>query len=894
MCSINLLKIGADIKYGPSFSLFSVTYQGKGKDNQGINDVNHANLSIPWHLPQQTPTVLSLLTWNCAISNFRGRETQLSSLGEWIEQENPVSVRLITGQGGSGKSRLGAEFASLLKIKEDWATGFIDLADDISYEVDSDKILFLIESPELHKKPLSKLLKHLAKLDQYHVDKPWKIRVLLLTRSTLSEWRNFLVEEEVFNIIDTRQIELKGIDDESAYELYNSASEKASELLDKVVPPLSKEAISEWISLSSENKIPMFIIGAAICDVLELKDQSVTYTSKEIVESIAEYELNRLIGIAKNNDIEDKYIFAKEVAYVNISGQKEIPVMERDYSDTVSANAEPIKPDIIATAFNQLILKKIPSADAESLVWKSVSSNLPDSLVTISRMIYEAENILNDNRYSAETVLEAAIKRNLGRCQLLFEHLNQDKSIYLCGITTEVCNTFLNNDLDLPTKASTLILLSNNLSQIGDHDRAIEVTKESIPIVEELYNSSPNKYSRLFVNTLSNLAGDCLENGLTDEALENLKRASKIYNKLIKTNSVRVIEYCIFLCNYGSYYLKVKEYNKALELHEKAVRMLESFADRSIGLFRKELAYALLNISVCYQKKLDFPKALSAAKKALEYYEFEASRNLVQFEPKVARSCLNIATSFPANSKDESIKHHIERAIEIYERYVEKSFASYADDLAKAYNILSKYLEKNQLFGDAIIIAEKEVEIYLLIEKKGIKKKDLTEKTFKAKTKLSHLLLQVDINRASEYIAESFETLTDCSGSEPNAIEPIYADLLLAKSRLKYLVGEIDDAIKITTESLDIFRNWAKKKPGKYEPEAARCLYVLGYLNITKQEREAALAHLTEGIETLKPHLKREPDLYEGYMNSLLMAKDHLDNLGKIEIKKEWSHHESG
>lgn len=873
MCSINLLKIGADVKYGPSFSLFSVTYQGKGKDNQGINDVNHTNLSIPWHQPQQTPTVLSLLTWNCAISNFRGRETQLSSLDEWIEQENPVSVRFITGQGGSGKSRLGAEFASLLKIKEGWAAGFIDLADDISYEVDSDKILFLIESPELHKKPLSKLLKHLVKIDQYHIDKAWKIRVLLLTRYPLSEWRNFIVEEEVFNIIDTRQIEIKGIDDESAYELYNSALEKVSELLDKVVPPISKEAISEWVSLSSENKIPMFIIGAAICDVLELNGQSVTYTSKEIVESIAEYELNRLIGIANNNDIEDKYIFAKEVAYANISGQK---VIERDYSNSVSPNAEPIKPDIIATAFNQLILKRLPSADAESLVWKSVSSNLPDSLVTISRMIYEAENILNDDQYSTETALETAIKRDLERCQLLFAHLNQDKSIYLCGITTEVCNTFLDNDLDLPTKASTLILLSNNLSQIGVHDRAIEVTRESILIVEELYNSSPNKYSRLFVNTLSNLASDCLENGLTEEALENLKRASTIYNKLIKNNSAQVIEYCIFLCNYGSYYLKVEEYSKALELHEKAVRILESFADHSIGLFKKELAYALLNISVCYQKKLEFPKALSAAEKALEYYEFEAYSNLAQFEIKVARSCLNIATSFPANSKDKSIKHHIERAIEIYERYIEKSFSSYADELAITYNILSNYLENNQLLDNAIIITEKEIEIYFLIEKKGIKKKDLTEKIFKSKAKLSHLLLQVDIDRASDYIAEFLEILSACNESEPNTIEPIYADMLLAKSRLKYLVGEIDDAIKIATESLDIFRIWAKMKPEKYEPEVARCLYVLGYLNIVNQEREVALAHLIEGIKTLKPHLKREPDLYEGYMNSLLMAKDNF------------------
>ena len=167
MCSINLLKIGADIKYGPSFSLFSVSYQGKSKSDNTYTTHN-ANLSIPWHTPQQTPTVLSLLTWNCAISNFRGRETELSSLGEWVEQENPVSVRLITGSGGSGKSRLGAEFAISLQIKEDWAAGFIDLADDIRYEIKNNKILFLIESPELNKKHLSKFLKDIAKLDQHN------------------------------------------------------------------------------------------------------------------------------------------------------------------------------------------------------------------------------------------------------------------------------------------------------------------------------------------------------------------------------------------------------------------------------------------------------------------------------------------------------------------------------------------------------------------------------------------------------------------------------------------------------------------------------------------------------------------------------------------------------
>lgn len=874
MCTINLLKIGADIKYGPSFSLFSVTYQGGSKSY----DAPHVNLSIPWHSPQKIPTVLSLLTWNCAISNFRGREIELASLYEWVEQENPVSVRFIIGRGGSGKSRLGAEFGVSLQIKDDWDAGFIDLTENVTYEIKNKKILFLIDSPEINKGHLSKFLKTIARLDQHNVEDPWKIRVLLLTRNNLSQWRDFLLEEDVFNIIDTRQIELEGIDEAAAHELYNSASEKASELLDKVVPPISKEAIGEWILMSNENKLPIFIVGAAICDVLELNDQSVKYTAKEIVESIAEYELNRLVSIAKNNNIEDKYFYAKFVASACISGLTPSTGTAQNVGEAVTPNVEPIKPDIIASAFTLLILKKMSSSDAVSLVWEAVSSNLPESLVTISRMIYETEISLKDLGYTAETILEQAIKKDLTRCRILFDHLNQDKSIYLCGITTEVCNTILETEMDIPIRASTLILLSNNLSQIGDHEKAIKATREAIVVVEELYESSPEKYGRLFVNTLNNLAGDCLENGLTEEAFENLRKASGIYDERIKKYSVPAIEYCIFLCNYGSYYLKVEEYSKALEFHQKAVKILEGITGHSFDIFRKELAFALLNISVCYQKKLDFPNALTSAKKALDYYEYEASLDLFRFEPQIARCCLNIATSYPANSKDESIRQHIERAICIYEKYVKKSFASYADDLANSYKVLSCYLEKNQHYEEAIAYSEKEIAIYLLNYKEGCKKKHLITKLFNAKAKISHLFLEVDLEKASEYIDKSIQMVSGRGGKIDQDLEPLYADLLLAKSRFKYLVGEIDEEINITTESKNIFRKSAKKLPEKYESDVARCLYVLGYLNITKNEREIAQAHLMEGIQILYPYFKKEPDLYEELMNTLLMAKDRLSS----------------
>lgn len=871
MPSINLLKIGVDINYGPSFSIFSVPY----KEKEGKNSPVSINLSVPWHIPQQDPTVLSLLTWNCAISNFRGRESELLSLNKWVEQDNPVSLRFITGPGGSGKNRLAAEFARSLQLKE-WSAGFVDLDKQISYEVKNNNVLFLIDSPELSKNNFKILLKDVSMLDQFDIEEPWKIRILVLTRSDQSKWRDFLLEAGVVNIVDFRQIQLEGIDTDASHEIYNSALEKASELLNKVVPPISKEAINEWISQSSENKLPIFIVAAAIYDVLNPNDMSVKYSSKEILETIADYEIRRIVEIAEKNNVEDKYACVKKIAISCISGQVQVFDIEQSDCEISNLPIEPIKPDIIASAFTLLFLKKIPSGSVPMMIWEAVSSNLPGSLITISRIMYDAKTLLKIDDFDIEKYFEEAVKNDANRCEILFEHLNQDKSILLGKVTNKVCENILKQNISLPKKASTLILLSNNFSQSGDNDKAIRISRKAVLVAERLYASSPVKYCKLFAATLSNLAGDCLKDHLDKEAFENLKKASKLYGEFARNQPVSIVEYCIFLSNFGSYYLRINDYDNAIFYYKNALDTLEKLAERHLEIVRKELAFILSNISVCFQKRLDFSNALKSALAALKHYEMEAYNNPTQFEPEIARCCLNIATSFPANAVDREIQYHIERAIDIYKKYYEINPKAFADDLAKSYNVYSSYFKKIGAYQEAIECAESEKEIYSTNKMFSKKQYCFNIDLIKINIKIAHLYLEIDIKSANKYITESGKMIQCCMEKEKTEFEPLYADLLLVMSREKYLNGEINEAIKITDDALGLFKKCSKRNPAEFEPEVARCLYVLGYLHITKDEKEIALNHVTEGIRILSPHYKTQPDRYEGYMNNLVMAREKL------------------
>ena len=72
-----------------------------------------AEPSLPWRDLPAEPDVFRLLSWRTRlVRRLIGRDTERAALLDWARQaSNQPAVRLLTGPGGSGKSRLAAEVA---------------------------------------------------------------------------------------------------------------------------------------------------------------------------------------------------------------------------------------------------------------------------------------------------------------------------------------------------------------------------------------------------------------------------------------------------------------------------------------------------------------------------------------------------------------------------------------------------------------------------------------------------------------------------------------------------------------------------------------------------------------------------------------------------------------
>ncbi len=66
----------------------------------------------------------ALLQAEYGIVPFHGRDQELANLREWALSESPAQVRLYTGAGGMGKTRLALEICRQLQ-SDGWATGFL-------------------------------------------------------------------------------------------------------------------------------------------------------------------------------------------------------------------------------------------------------------------------------------------------------------------------------------------------------------------------------------------------------------------------------------------------------------------------------------------------------------------------------------------------------------------------------------------------------------------------------------------------------------------------------------------------------------------------------------------------------------------------------------------------
>ncbi|MEU4420202.1 trypsin-like peptidase domain-containing protein [Actinoplanes sp. NPDC024001] len=125
-----------------------------------------------------------LLESRYAVVDFVDEGGQLDTLTEWANSGDGFSIGVVTGGGGTGKSRLAAEFADRLR-RAGWDAGLLNTDNPASWdEISSDQpLLIIVDYASRFAEPLAGLIGRLA--DDNPTD---SVRLLLLERRMGSWW----------------------------------------------------------------------------------------------------------------------------------------------------------------------------------------------------------------------------------------------------------------------------------------------------------------------------------------------------------------------------------------------------------------------------------------------------------------------------------------------------------------------------------------------------------------------------------------------------------------------------------------------------------------------------------------------------------------------------------
>lgn len=200
--------------------------------------------------PQLSPPG-ALLQAEYGIVPFHSREREMDDLRAWCRDEWPVRVRLYTGAGGMGKTRLALQVAREVR-EESWRAGFLR-PEALASPADAwkavarpgGKVLVVVDYAETRRELLVPLLRGMVENE----DGPY--RLILLARAALDWWEQLKSDRDVGDVLSgpaTSRCSLAPLafDMPQRANSYNLAATAFAERLDRprpTDPPEDLEAV---------------------------------------------------------------------------------------------------------------------------------------------------------------------------------------------------------------------------------------------------------------------------------------------------------------------------------------------------------------------------------------------------------------------------------------------------------------------------------------------------------------------------------------------------------------------------------------------------------------------------------------------------------------------------
>ncbi|OMI84592.1 hypothetical protein BSZ07_38095 [Streptomyces sp. M1013] len=823
---------------------------------------------------------------------------ELALLESWRDNESPgLSVRLVHAEGGSGKTRLAAEFAER-SAGAGWAVALARHRSEVasagggdgSLTVRSPGLVMIVDYAERWP------LEDLVTLVRQHRDAARdRLRILLLSRPTGTWWQGLAHQFAKLDILDVDAVRLEALPDDPGVRagMYTMARDRFAEVF----------SLADSAGLGTPDQLDDPVFGLtltvhmrALVDV-DAASRGQAPPTGSGQASLSSYLLDR------EHDHWRSY---------HDQGHGPMPTGERTMGRAVyvATLTRSLTPADAATALARTALANnqaaagqliadharcYPPADPSLVLDPLYPDRLGEDYVALSLPGHEDEfgyhatdrwtttapalllapGGLNGapaayTRQALSTLVEAAHRWPHLTTQHLDPLLRRHPTLALTAGSATLIRL-----CDLPTlDLAVLEAIEPHLPRHAHVDLDLGAAALTARLTHQRLATTTNPATR--ATLFAELGRRYSNAGLHQRALASTRQAATLCRTLAKAEpAAHLPNLATALTDLGVRHSLVGEHEEALTPTTEAVHIYRRLAEANPAAHQPNLAVALGNLGLRLRQVGRRQEALDRTQETAELYRALAETDSAAHQPGLARCLLNLVADLAAVGRQQDALAPAREAVEAYRWLAEANPAAFQPDLAAALNNLGTALSETGHRREALAPTAEAVELYRRMAEANpaAYQPDLAAALNNLGSRLA------TVGRREEALArahESVEVRRRLAEANPAAYQPDLAMSLNSLGNRLAAVGRHQEALDTTREAVDICRPLAEANPAAHQLNLAMSLGNLGTRFSAVGRREKALSPAREAVEICRRLAEANPAAYQPH---LAKARDILISL---------------
>ena len=790
-----------------------------------------------------------------------------------------IAVAVVTGAGGSGKTRLAAQLCHDLSTIG-WYTGFLPSTIEVTDEelaaladVATELLVVVDYAEEARRGLVARVVRKLRARQS-------TTRIVLTARGADTWWEKFREEAEQDGtpLSNTLSLSIRGkqqVERDPWFfgRMYRRAVQQFSDKLNKAVPTdvevphyLGDTALDvvlrAWLAVCGDND------GAqeAMPTREELYDKVLSiefarWRQEPILEEISRKQLRQaaatlsLLAPSQDEDAVDDVLsrlpeWSQEHQLRSRFAELLVQSLLRDDgAEAVSLRPDPVAEHLILEVFGKkpnLLDRVLPQDPAQ--VPGLDDPDAEDSVVT--RALEMGQQVRNAcvtltraSSLDREVALRLARRALRERPFLWKEAL--DVALTQGGPLAPALEALIESGVTLPLGEIDDVIPVGHPILAG---AALAATRRLAASAER----SPEQQAH-WANNLSIRLSDV---GDRVGALVAAREAVELYRGLAEASPAAYTpDLAMSLSNLANCLSEVGERNEALVAAREAVELYRGLAEVSPAAYTPDLAMSLSNLANRLSAVGDRDGALGAAREAVRLRRALAEVSPAAYTPRLAGSLNNLAKCLSGVGDREDALVVAREAVELRRALAEASPAVYTPDLAGSLNNLAVFMSAVGEHNEALVVAREAVELYrgLAEASPAVYTPDLAGSL----NNLANWLSEVgERNEALVSAREAVRLRRALAEVSPAVYTPDLAMSLSNLANRLSAVGERNEALVSAREAVELYRGLAEASPQAYIPDLVRSLKTLARILVDSGYSEEALGVFTEGFNNFSPAVR--------------------------------------